>query len=417
MLPAAGAMDILRDLEFWKHVSIPFVAGVVGWATNWVAIKLTFQPLEFRGIRPYLGWQGIIPSKAGKMAGIFAESTMFRLGTLGEIFRHMDPEAMADHISEVIEPRLDEYTDEVMFYGGHGTLWRSLPALVKDAIYARVRQGMPALVHDLMVEVGDQIEDLVDFKHMLVTDLEGNKALLNRLFLESGEKEFKFIIRSGLYFGFLFGIVQLVVWVFYKGWWVLPFFGGLVGYATNWIAINLIFRPLHPTKIGPWTVQGLFLQRQEEVAAVWTRLVTREIVTLRQIIQGMLTGPRNARVEALIRSHIEPIADEALGTLLPAAELAAGSRLEDIRESVGDKAVAVSIEPFKRWGFNEDRAEVLEELLRERMAELPPDEFQDLLRPCFQEDEWKLILMGGVLGLLAGLAQLVFVFGGLSRGF
>jgi hypothetical protein len=50
------------------------------------------------------------------------------------------------------------------------------------------------------------------------------------------------------------------------------------------------------------------------------------------------------------------------------------------------------------------------------MVQLPPDEFQDLLRPCFQEDEWKLILLGGVLGLLAGLAQLIFVFGGLGSG-
>ena len=65
-------MDLLRNLDFWKHVSIPFVAGIVGWATNWVAIKLTFLPLEFKGLRPFLGWQGIIPSKAGKMAGIFA---------------------------------------------------------------------------------------------------------------------------------------------------------------------------------------------------------------------------------------------------------------------------------------------------------------------------------------------------------
>jgi len=409
-------MDLLRDLEFWKHVSIPFVAGLVGWATNWVAIKMTFLPLEFRGIRPFLGWQGIIPSKAGRMAGLFAETTMFRLGTLGEIFQQMDPEAMADHITEVIEPRLDGYTDEVMFYGGHGALWRSLPSLVKGRIYSRVRQEMPALVHDLMLDIGEQIEELVDFKHMLVTELEGDKALLNRLFIESGEEEFKFIIRSGLYFGFIFGLVQLIVWVFYQGWWVLPFFGALVGYATNWIAINLIFRPLHPKKIGPWMVQGLFLKRQEEVATIWTHLVTREVVTLRQIIEAMLTGPRSETVEALIKRHIEPIADEALGGFLPAAELTVGSRLEDIRESVGDKAVEVSIEPFKHWGFTEDRAGVLEELLRERMVQLPPDEFQDLLRPCFQEDEWKLILLGGVLGLLAGLAQLIFVFGGLGSG-
>jgi uncharacterized membrane protein YheB (UPF0754 family) len=203
------------------------------------------------------------------------------------------------------------------------------------------------------------------------------------------------------------------VWAFYKAWWVLPVFGGLVGYFTNWIAINIIFRPLHPRRVGPWTVQGLFLKRQRQVAGVWCHLVTREIVTIRQIITAMLDGPRAERARELIKSHIRPVADEALGILRPAAELAIGDGgMEDIRRSVGDKAVAVSIEPFKHWGFNEDRAAVLEQLLRERMEGLPPDEFQDLLRPCFQEDEWKLIVMGGVLGFLAGLAQLMLVFGG-----
>lgn len=403
----------LLDLEFWKHVSIPFVAGLVGWATNWVAIKLTFQPIEFVGIRPVFGWQGIIPSKAGKMAAIFAESTMFRLGTLGEIFRQMDPERMAEHITAVVDPHVEEYTDEVMFYGGNSTVWRALPSVVKSRIYARVREELPRMVENLMGDVGEQVEDLVDFKHMLVSELEGDKRLLNRLFLESGDEEFRFIIKSGLYFGFLFGLVQLSVWVFYRAWWVLPFFGALVGYLTNWIAINIIFRPLNPTKIGPWTVQGLFLKRQNEVAGVWCHLVTREIVTLRQIIEAMVTGPRADRTRELVKQHILPIADEAVGAMRPAAELAVGSQgMDGIRRTVGEKAVAVSMEPFNDWGFNEDRAVVLERLLRERMEALPPSEFQDLLRPCFQEDEWKLIVMGGVLGFLAGLAQLLLVFGG-----
>ena len=77
----------LFNPEFWKHLSIPVVAALVGWSTNWVAIRLTFQPLEFVGLRPYLGWQGIIPSKAGKMARIFVDKTMFRLGTLEEVFQ------------------------------------------------------------------------------------------------------------------------------------------------------------------------------------------------------------------------------------------------------------------------------------------------------------------------------------------
>ena len=47
----------------------------------------------------------------------------------------------------------------------------------------------------------------------------------------------------------------------------------------------------------------------------------------------------------------------------------------------------------------------------ERMIALSSEEFQDLLRPCFQEDEIKLILVGAFLGFGAGIGQLVFVFG------
>ena len=402
----------LYNPEFWKHLSIPFVAGIIGWATNWVAIKLTFKPLEFVGLRPVLGWQGIIPSKATKMAEIFVDKTMFRLGTLKELFLSMEPELISDHIAKVMDGRMEAYTDEIL-YLRHPRVWRLLPQPVRENVYQRVREEMPGLIENLMADAADEIEDLIDFKHMLVTRLEGDKELLNRLFLEAGSEEFKFIVRSGLYFGFLFGLVQLGVWIFYKSWWVLPAFGILVGYATNWLAINMIFRPLHPKKILRWTVQGLFLRRQREVAAVWCKLVSTEIITLQHIIYAMLYGSRAEHAKELIKRHIRPVADRVIETYRPAAQVVvAEETLDEIRDSVGEKAVAVSTDPFDHWPFNRDRAKRAEELLRERMESLPPQEFQDLLRPCFEEDELKLILTGAVLGLLAGIGQLVFVFGG-----
>jgi uncharacterized membrane protein YheB (UPF0754 family) len=404
--------DTLYNLDFWKHLSIPFVAAFVGWITNVVAIKLTFKPLEFVGIRPLLGWQGIIPSKAAKMAEIFVDKTMFRLGTLQELFQQMEPEIIAAHISKIMDRRLESYTDEIMFYS-NPRVWRLLPQAVKNRIYLRVREEMPRLVDNLMQDAAQNVEQLIDFKDMLVQRLVGDKRLLNRLFLEAGAVEFKFIVRSGLYFGFLFGLIQLAVWTFYKSWWVLPAFGVLVGFATNWFAINIIFRPLEPYKIGPWTLQGLFLKRQREVARVWCRLVTTEILTVQSIIYAMLYGPRSERAKALIRKHIQPIVDEVVEGYAPLSQIAVSEdTLDDIRESVGEKAVSVSTDPFDHWPFNKDRAKIIEALLRERMESLPPQEFQDLLRPCFQEDELKLILTGAVLGFFAGVAQLVFIFGG-----
>jgi|CXWL01.1.fsa_nt_gi uncharacterized membrane protein YheB (UPF0754 family) len=402
----------LRDVEHWKLATIPVVAAVVGWVTNWVAIKMTFLPLRFIGIRPFLGWQGIIPAKATKMATIFVDQTMHRLGTLEELFQHMDPERIAKHVVDTMQWRVDGITDEIMMRH-HGTLWRRLPQPMKNRVYSWVREALPELVRNLMNDVARDVEGLIDFKHMIVTKLEGDKELLNRLFLDSGRAEFRFLINSGFYFGFLFGLFQLAAWVVYPAAWTLPVAGLIVGYATNWLAINLVFRPLLPRRFGPFTIQGLFLKRQKEVATIWCQIVTTEILTLQNLVHEMLNGPRSERVRELIKSHIAPLADEAAGALRPVAEMAIDPDMFlRLRSSVGAKAVEVSQEPFDHWPFIKDRGKVIERLLRDRMEQMPPDQFQDLLRPCFQEDEWILILVGAVLGFLAGLAQVIFMFGG-----
>jgi len=323
----------------------------------------------------------------------------------------MEPRKIGDHVVRYLEPRMDDYTDEVMAES-NPVLWENLPWLVKQQAYSGARRGLPRIVRSMMGEIHQRIEELIDFKHMIVSRLVEDRALLNRLFLESGASEFRFIIRSGLYFGFLFGLVQLAVWIVVPEWWILPLFGLIVGWATNWIALNLIFRPLEPVKIGFWTLQGLFLKRQAEVAAVWCHLVTRNILTARQLMTSLMRGPRSELSRKLVVKHAKPIVDEAVGLVKTAAQFTVGMRgYAEIRASVAEKALDLSTVPFDDPVFNEGRAQVIERLLRERMEALPPVEFQDLLRPCFKEDEWKLILTGAVLGALAGFAQLVFVFG------
>lgn len=399
-------MDFLDNPQLWRYATIPFVAAVVGWATNWVAIWMTFNPVEFRGVRPFFGWQGIVPAKAAKMAEIFVDSTMSRLGTLSEVFERMDPAVIADHVAATVSPRAEELTDEVM-RRAEVYLWDNLPEPVRAAVYERVREELPGLVRATFEDIDRQIESLVDLKHLIVNRLVAQPALLNRLFLECGAAELRFIIRSGLYFGFLFGLVQLTVWIVAPAPWVLPVFGLFVGLATNWIALNLVFRPLEPVQVGPWRVQGLFLRRQPEVAATWSRLVSTEILTLHHLVEAMLDGPRAERTRTLIRRHVKPLVDLALGPLRGVAQAAVGLRgFAGIKEGVGETAIEVALEPFEDRTFVLDRASAVASDLTQRMRNMPPAQFQDLLRPCFQEDEVKLILLGGALGLLAGFLQL-----------
>lgn len=403
-------LPLLGSVTFWQYLSLPLVAAVVGYLTNWIAIKMTFHPLTFWGIPPYLGWQGIIPKKAEKMASTFVNTTMYRLGSLPELFQEMEPEVIARHIESVLAPRVAHYADDVMT-SSHGRLWESAPQMMRRQVYAAVRERMPVLVREVIADVGNHVEDLLDFEHMVVTRLKTDKALLNRLFIDSGKAEFKLLIDCGYYFGFLFGLLQLLWWILYPAAWTLAAAGLVHGWLTNYLALNLVFRPLHPVQVGPWKVQGLFLKRQKEVAAIWCHLVTREILTIRALMRSMLTGPRSDRAQELIRRHLKPLVDEAVEAVGPMAKIAVGADgVERIHEKLGNKALAISADPFEDERFNEGRAEVVERMLRERMERMPPEEFQDLLRPCFKEDEVTLLALGSVVGFVVGVLQHAIFF-------
>ncbi|MGO3296534.1 MAG: DUF445 domain-containing protein, partial [Marinobacter sp.] len=179
------------------------------------------------------------------------------------------------------------------------------------------------------------------------------------------------------------------------------------------IALNVIFRPLHAKKIGPLSIQGLFLKRQPEVAASFCHIVTHEILTVGNIINAIMEGPKGDRAGNMVKKHIKPLVDETAGMGKALTQMAFGpTGFATLKNQVGEKAIEISKTSFNNPVFEADRARAVESIMVERMIALSSEEFQDLLRPCFQEDEIKLILVGATLGLVAGICQLVFVFGG-----
>ncbi len=252
--------DFVSNL--WLYLSMPVISGVVGYVTNVIAIKMMFQPLEFVGKPPFLGWQGIIPRRAAKMAAISVETITTHLITQEEIFSRLDADKVANALEPALNGMIEEIVDQVMLEY-EPRLWESLPEMVKRQIYKRVKRDAPKLINDIMNQLKVNISQMYDLEDMVVTNLSRDKALLNKIFQEVGAAEFRFIGRSGLYFGFVFGLVQMCVWLFFQQGWLLPAFGLLVGYATNAIALQMIFNP-----IG----QHL-MKRQNEVASDYVRLV------------------------------------------------------------------------------------------------------------------------------------------------
>ncbi|WP_404362450.1 DUF445 domain-containing protein [Marinobacter sp.] len=389
------------DVAFW---SVPLMAAVTGWCTNWLAIQMSFHPVQFVGVG-WFGWQGVIPRKAEKMAHICIDRTLAQFGDLNAVYHKLEPKRIVEQVISQVNPRLDEYIDEVM-YEIQPVLWDNLPNFMRRRIYQWGREQLPSRIESLVEDFGDDLSELVDLKALLSRELSRHPDLMNRIFREAGSVELNSVIRWGAVIGGLLGAVIVPLWLRYPEPWVLPLAGFAVGFVTNWLAINLIFRPLQPRRILFWRVQGLFLKRQPEISDVWSRLVAEELITVEKVADAMLNGEHGDRTRAIIQKHLRPMLDNSVIMKLSAQVTFGMTGYTDLKKAMNNKAVTATHDVFADPQFNRQRAPVVAAVLSEQMKALAPAEFQDVLRPAFKEDEIKLMLVGGALGAVAGAIQL-----------
>jgi uncharacterized membrane protein YheB (UPF0754 family) len=394
---------------------------------------MLFKPLRFRGVRipgvaPLVrllprkiqqipgvmqggvAWQGIIASRAAKMGSIAVDKGIAKVGGPSDFYEQLDPEVIAEHILATAQEDIREVVERIM-RRERPDLWRDLPPRLREAMHERVQRQLPDIVHEVTGEIGANIDQLLDVKLMVIRHIEAHPELANRIFGETGKKELRFIINFGFFFGLALGIPLAVVTELVTWWWLLPIGGVLIGYVTNWVAIWMIFEPVEPRRILGFTVQGLFLRRQHEVAEVYAEVVADDVITLRQIGDDLLNGPRSDRTRYLIEQAMRPAGDRAVGRARSAVRVAVGTREYDaVRESLATEAVDYTMNPLADAEFNREQSAKIRELFTSRMREMSPRDFSEMLRTVIREDEWLLYLHGAVLGFGGGLLHLL-IFG------
>src|SRR5699024_3291444 len=335
---------ILADIltNWYLYVSMPFVAAIIGYLTKIVAIRMMFQPLEFVGKPPFFGWQGIVPRKAAIMAGIDCDTMTEKLITPGEIFDRLDNDRIIHEIEQPLLQSTDEIARDVLSHL-QPDLWESLPERVRRLLIRRIQAQAPAIVAAIMTDVRNNLDTVFDLNDMVVSKLLRDKTLLNRIFLEAGADEFRFIRNSGAYFGFAIGCVQALAWAATHSPLIMPLFGLFTGWFTDWIALKMVFRPLYPSRycFGLVQWQGLFQKRRHEVARDYVRLITQEILTPASIIDAILKGPFSDRLFTMVNREVQQVIDDQSGLARPLLLMTVGDRrYQAMKHAVAEQVMA-----------------------------------------------------------------------------
>jgi uncharacterized membrane protein YheB (UPF0754 family) len=426
-------MSSLLDNEWVVFWTIPLFTAIVGWLINWTGLIMLFNPVKLHGVRVpglaeiarllprklqeipgllhgRIGWQGIVPARAAKMGSIAVDKAIAKIGTPKDFYENLDPPAIAEHIVAIMGPKIPEIVNGVMVRQ-HPQLWASLPQRIREAVYTRVRRQLPEIVLEITREIGDHIDQLLDPKIMVIEHFRDNPVLVNKIFYDVGRRELNLMVNFGFVFGFLLGIPMAAVDHAFGVWWLLPVMGVVVGWTTNLLGMALIFDPVEEKRVLGIKVHGLFLRRQPQVASVYARIIADDVITLENIGNFLLYGPRGDRTRQLLEDAMGPAIDRAAGPARAALRAAVGSREFDaIRDQVAHDSAAHTIEPFRDAGFSKRQSEKIRALFEKRTAELPPRDFVEMLRAAIREDEWMLYAHGALMGFGGGVAHLL-IFG------
>ena len=394
------------NLQTLSLLSIPLISALVGWSTNYLAVKMMFYPLKFVGIPPVFGWQGLIPAKRKQMAEIEVELVLGKLLSVEELANRLEPEALTKAIEHRLHQVVRKIVNEVM-ESSAPTVWAALPVQGKNLVYRRIEDDIPYVVSEMVEDFQHNVNEILDIKELVVEQLVNSPELINEIFLRSGEKEFPFIVQSGFYFGFLFGLPTMALWYFYQAWWILPLGGLLVGYATNWIAIKIIFEPKQPIRFAGLTIQGMFLKRQTEVSRVYADIIEQKLINPKNITHMILHGSGSAQLLELIELHVNDAIERYVAIAQPYFALGVGSENYFKMKSMAVKRLFEDSDKYLYYAFDyANEALRVGDDLCERMQALSSEDFEGVLRPAYQQDEWKLIVTGAILGMAAGFAQL-----------
>ncbi len=194
----------------WHYVTIPLIAALIGWFTNYIAVKMLFRPrkkikilfLEIQGIFPKR--QHILAERIGKMVA----DELFSVQDIREKMSH--PENVAI-LTQNIEHKIDDYLSTTfpakfplmsLFVGA------KTKGKLKSEFLKEVEDATPLVIEKYLnnMEGTLDIEKIIREKVALLSP-EKLENLINSIL----KKEFVFIEIIGGVLGLIIGLLQ--VWL------------------------------------------------------------------------------------------------------------------------------------------------------------------------------------------------------------
>ena len=190
--------------------TLPLIGALIGWLTNYIAIKMLFHPRKEVRIF-FIPVQGVFPKRQKDLARKLGHIISEELVSVEDLTTHLKEKATSEAILNHIAQRLEE--------GIASRLPRAFPML---AMF--MSSDMTEKIKDFLLgQIGSLNEELIDkLSYELEEELDVHRIVEEKVAAFSTDKleeilfsimrrEFKFVEMIGAVLGFLIGVAQILI--------------------------------------------------------------------------------------------------------------------------------------------------------------------------------------------------------------
>ena len=188
----------------------PILAALIGWITNYLAIKMLFHPREEVKVLG-ISLQGVFPKRQKQLALKLGTLVSEELLSMEQITEKIKAHATSDETMDALGKRIEMTIREKLVHA-----FPMLSMFLSDDMVEKVtnlfRKELKDFLSQSVDELSTKLENNLDISEVVREKVEGfSSDKIEDLLFNLMKKEFKFIEVAGAVLGFAIGCVQVAL--------------------------------------------------------------------------------------------------------------------------------------------------------------------------------------------------------------
>ncbi len=188
----------------------------------------------------------------------------------------------------------------------------------------------------------------------------------------------------------------------------LPIISAFIGWFTNWIAIKMLFHPKEPINILGITLHGIFPKRQKQFAEKLGVLVANELISFDDISSKINSPDTIQKIIPIVEERVDHFIKTKLTEELPLLSMFIKDKtLDNIKKGIVNEVETMFPAMIGQMTANMKQDLDVEKIVVDKVSNFSSDKLEEILISIMKKEFKFVEIIGGVLGFLIGLLQIV----------